>query len=115
MKRLTDFHIAALSATVSLVGATGATAVDVWWAWTEYTISGMDHLDNVAIGLFLGLVLIIASAVILIWSVKRHNDTGKKPIQSKDDIDYRIALAMRRSCINKLRLKEKAIKHRKRR
>jgi steroid 5-alpha reductase family enzyme len=114
MKKLTDFHIAALSAVPGIVGGFGASAIDIWWAYRDMLVTGHWYLPVVMNGLGITLIFFVISVILLVWSVKRHNETGQKPIQSKDDIDYRIELALRRKCIRRLSVKEKAIKHRRR-
>jgi hypothetical protein len=111
MRRLTDFQIAALSAVASFVGGFGASAVDIWWAFQEMAINAHSHLPIVIKGLGFTLIFFVLSAILLVWSLIRHRDTDKKPVQSKDDIDYRISLAFRKAGICKLKAKEKAVRN----
>lgn len=112
MKKLTDFQIAALSAVPGIIGGAGASAVDIWWAAQDYALTGLDHLPTVMYGLGITLIAFVISTALLIWAWKRHKDTGEKPIQSKDDIDYRVALAIAKQNMKILCAKEKAIRRR---
>lgn len=111
MKRLTDFQIAALSAVPSLIGGVGASAVDIWWAIQDQIVTDHWYLPVVIKGLSITLICFVISAILLVWSLKRHKETGEKPVQSKDDIDYRIMLALRKERLARLKMCEVGLQH----
>lgn len=109
MKKLTDFQIAAMSAVPGIIGGFGASAVDIWWAAKDYAVTGHAYLETVAFGLLSTLIFFVISAILLVWSLKRHRDTGEKPVQSADDIQYQVKLylqkeSFRRHCEKEQRL-----------
>jgi len=111
MRKLTDFQLAAVASIPSLIGGFIASTVDIWWAAVEFNISGLDHLPVVIVGLVLSLVAFLVTLPILFVALKRHKETGKKPVQGTDDIDYRIDLYMRKEAMRKLETKARVAKH----
>ena len=114
MKRsLTDFELAALSAIPCILGDFIASGTDIYWAFQDFFHSGLPHLMPVAASLATTLPLFAVSVYILIKSVIKHRKTGSKPVQSNDDIDYRIALYLQRKGFKEHCVKAKVIEHRK--
>ena len=97
MKRLTDFELAA-------IGSIGAVVADLHWLIQDIVHAGrFDHVIT-----FVGLALAGAYGI---WGWIRHKKTGAKPVESIDDIDYRIKLYMAKNNFHKYCAKEKALKY----
>ncbi len=111
MKKFTDFHWAAISALPCILGDFIASGTDIAWAFEDFA-HAPEHIYLLKIAAALGttLPLFTLSVGILIYSIIVHNRTGKKPVQSSEDIDYRISLAFAKHKFSKLCAKEKAIR-----
>jgi hypothetical protein len=97
MRKLTDFEY-------GVVGSVVAIVADLNWIAFDLIHNGrVDHLFTGA-GLAFGLYYSIKA-----W--KQHAKTGKKPVQSNEDIDYRIALYMQTLNFKRMCDKEKLINH----
>ncbi len=95
MKKLTDFELAA-------VGSGAAVVADLHWLAADIIHAGRyDHIITAA-----GL---LASLGYVVWSIYRHRQTGSKPVQSVDDIDYRVKLSILKYNFKKYESKEQAI------
>lgn len=94
--KLTDFELAAGSSALALIG-------DTYWLVNDIVHAGrFDHMIT-------GTILLIGLAV-LAYSLIVHHKTGAKPVQSHDDIDYRIELYMAKKSFAAHALKEKCLK-----
>jgi len=111
MKKLTDFELAGLSTVPGLLGGLIASVTDIWWAFQDFHHTGLDHLMPVAFGLSVTIPLFLISGIILWKAINKHRSTGKKVVQSIDDIDYRIALYIKSDKFKTHIIKEKAIHH----
>lgn len=98
MKKLTDFEYAAIGSAVAVIADLN------WLAWDVIHAGRWDHAFTST-----GLVL---SLIYTIYSIYKHRKTGSKPVQGPDDIDYRIALYMRKQKFEQYCSKERAHNHR---
>lgn len=94
IRKFTDFELAAISAIPCIIGDVIASSTDIVWAFLDYGHNGYAYLLKVAAALGTTIPLFIVSIYILWKSWKRHRDTNRKPVQTDDDIDYRIKLAI---------------------
>lgn len=114
----TDFQIAAYSAAVALLSGVGAIIVDIAWAFSDFFHAPAPHHMPVAIGLGITIIPAIVSLVLLVKALKRHNETGRKPVQGPDDIDLRVKLALmkyqleeKHSCAHPIKNRVNKLRH----
>ena len=97
MRKLTDFELAVIGSVLAIV-------TDIHWVtWDIVHAARIDHFFT-----FTGLAL---GTLLTIWAWIRHRKTGSKPVQSNDDIDYRIELYLRGNSFKKLCDKEVALSY----
>ncbi len=96
-KKFTDFELA-------LAGAATVILADL--TWLVFDMVNTFRADHILILVGIGVGF---SLTAFAWN--RHIKTGKKPVQSLDDIDYRIELMLQKVKFHQHEMKEKVLRH----